>query len=87
MLKQTMIQEIQDLKANGYSLNEVVSHFADMNGKTPSLPTIRKYYKMDVVPDDFGHALQKDKAFGVEPFKKAIIDILRANPECYISSV
>jgi hypothetical protein len=87
MLQKTMIQDIQDLKANGYSLNEVVFCLAERNGKAPSLPTVRKYYNMDSIPDDFGAALKKDKAFDSEPFKGAISDILTANPGCCISSV
>jgi hypothetical protein len=86
MLKQDMIQEIQDLKANGYSLGEAIQQMADRYGKAPSLPTARKYYNMDGVPDDLGESLKKDKAFDVEPFRSAIIDILTANPGCHISS-
>jgi hypothetical protein len=57
------------------------------SGKAPSLPTVRKYYNMDGIPDDFGAALKKDKAFDKEPFKGAISDILTANPSCCVSSV
>jgi hypothetical protein len=84
MLEKIMIQDIQDLKANGYSLNEVVRCLAERSGKAPSLPTARKYYNMDGIPDDFGVALKKDKAFDTEPFKSAISDILAANPGCCV---
>jgi hypothetical protein len=87
MLEKTMIQDIQDLKANGYSLNEVVQCLAERSGKAPSLPTVRKYYNMDGIPDDFGVALKKDRAFDTEPFKSAICNILAANPGCCVSSV
>ena len=48
--------------------------------KPPSLPTIRKYFNMDVLPDTPGEKLQKDKAFDVEPFRSAIIEVLLITP-------
>ena len=54
MLKKTMIQEIQDLKLAGYSLNEIIEHFNDKTTKGPSVPTIRKYYNLDGIPEDIG---------------------------------
>jgi hypothetical protein len=39
---------------------------------------------MDGVPNDLGKSIKKDKAFDVEPFKSAIIEILKANPGCNI---
>jgi hypothetical protein len=88
MLAKTMMQEIIDLKARGYSVNEIAGHFARKGGKTPSLPTIRKYYAMDTAPDAPGAKLEKDKVFDAEPWKSAIIAILTNNPKkCYGSSV
>ena len=49
MLKQMIVQEIQDLKQAGYSLNEVIDHLAARPGKTPCRATVRKYYDMDGV--------------------------------------
>jgi hypothetical protein len=83
-----MIQEIIDMKLKGYTINEIIEHYAGKAGKTPSKPTIRKYYKMDSVPDDLGAKLAKEKVFDDEPWKDAIIAILRNNPgKCYSSSV
>ncbi|MDO5573739.1 MAG: hypothetical protein Q4G60_07155 [bacterium] len=45
----------------------------------PTRQTIAKYYDMDVIPDDPGEKLSKDKAFDVSPFREAIITILEAN--------
>ena len=88
MLKETMVQEIIDMKLKGYSVNEIIEHYEGKTGKVPSKPTIRKYYKMDAVPDDLGAKLVKDKVFDAEPWKGAIIAILRNNPgKCYGSSV
>jgi hypothetical protein len=87
MLTKQMMQEIIDLKTRGYSVNEIAEHFAGKTGKAPSLPTIRKYYAMDVTPESPGVNLAKDKVFDVEPWKSAIIAILRNNPKkCYGSS-
>lgn len=87
MLKKQMMQEIIDLKMRGYSVNEIAEHFAE-KGKAPSLPTIRKYYALDNVPGVPGEKLAKEKIFDSEPWKSAIIAILRNNPKkCYGSSV
>jgi hypothetical protein len=88
MLKKPMIQEIVDLKMQGYSIGEIQEHYAGKPGKAPSIPTIRKYYAMDVAPDDPGMNLAKDKVFDAEPFRSAILTILGNNPgKCYGSSV
>lgn len=88
MLTTQMMQEIIDLKKRGYSVGEIAEYMETMNGKSPSLPTIRKYYAMDKLPDDPGKSLAKDKVFDEEPFKSAIIAILENNKnKCYGSSV
>jgi len=87
MLRVNMIQEIQDLKALGLSLNEVMERLSARGTKAPSLPTVRKYYRMESIPDDFGASLKKDMVFDREPFKSSIIEILERNPKCQISSV
>jgi len=87
MLQRNMIQEIQDLKALGLTLSEVQERLAARPGKTPSLPTLRRYYKMDGIPEDIGANLKKEMAFDTNPFKGAITEILKRNPDCYMSSV
>jgi len=88
MLKKTTMQEIFDMKMKGYSVNEVIEYYEAKPGKPPSRPTIRKYYNMDAIPDDPGVNLVKDKVFDVEPWKSAIITILKNNPKkIYGSSV
>jgi len=88
MLTNQMIQEIIDLKKRGYSVNEIAGHYAGKAGKAPSLPTIRKYYAMDIMPGNPSENLAKDKVFDVEPWKSVIIAILKNNPrKCYGSSV
>jgi len=88
MLKKTMMQEIIDLKMKGYSIGEIIEYYEAMPGKPPSRPTIRKYYQMDVVPADPGENLAKDKVYDEEPWKSAIIAILKNNPgKIYGSSV
>lgn len=71
----------------GYSLGEVMGHFASRPGKSPSLPTVRRYYNMDAVPEDIRANYRKEMAFDSEPFKSAIIDIVANNPGCYASSI
>ena len=89
MLRRTMIQEIIDMKLKGYSINEIIEHYENKPGIVPpSRPTIRKYYNMDVVPDELSANLSKDKVFDEEPWKSFIIAVLMNNPdECYSSSV
>lgn len=88
MLSKKMMQEIIDLREKGYSVNEIAEHYKNRPGKAPSLPTIRKYFAMDLVPEDIGAALEKDKVFDEEPWKSAILEILSNNPKkCYGSSV
>jgi len=88
MLNKQMMQEIIDMKVRGYSIGEIREYYEGKPGKPPSIPTIRKYYAMDVAPDDPGVNLVKDKVFDVEPWKSAIIKILGNNPgKCYGSSV
>ena len=79
MLDKTQMQEIQDLKLRGYTKSEILKYYKDQGLKPPSRPTISKYYDMDVVPDDPGVNLSKDKAFDVSPFREDIIAILEAN--------
>lgn len=45
------------------------------------MPTIRKYYGMDVLPDDPGEKLEKPKVFDVEPFRSEIIKVLENNKD------
>lgn len=90
MLNKTMMQEIQELKLQNYTIPQIRDELAKRMDKPPSLPTIRKYYQMDVLPDDPGEKLEKDKAFDREPFRSAIIEILRNNEnnkDLYISSI
>lgn len=88
MVKETMVQEIIDMKLKGYSVNEIIEHYKGKPGKPPSLPTIRKYYGMDAAPERPGERLVKDKAFDREPWKSTIKAILECNNgRCYSSSV
>ena len=68
MLAKQLMQEIQDLKLRGYTQTEIHDYYVEHGIKPPSRPTISKYFKMDVVPDNPGENLAKDKAFDVEPF-------------------
>jgi len=79
MLTKEKMQEILDLKHQGYSKAEIANHFIERGEKPPSRPTIDKYYSMDILPDDPGAKLAKDKAFDKEPFRTAIITILTVN--------
>lgn len=79
MLDRELMQEIQDLKLRGYTQSEIQDYFKGIGIKPPSRPTIAKYYKMDVIPDDPGAKLAKNKVFDETPFKEAIIAILEAN--------
>ena len=88
MLGRTMIKEIIDMNLKGYSINEIIKYYKRTSGTVPSRPTIREYYSLDVVPEDFGANLSKNKVFDVEPWKSYIIAVLVNNAgKCYRSSV
>ena len=88
MLTKTMMQEIQDLKLSGYSIQEIARHFEMRDGKPPSVKTIRKYFNMDCVPEFPNLLLQKEKVFDQEPFRSTIIKIItNCKKHCYSSSV
>ena len=79
MLTKTKIQEIQDLKLQGYTKADIIRYYEAQGRKPPSRPTISKYYDMDVIPDDPGAKLAKPKTFDAEPFRSTIIRILETN--------
>jgi hypothetical protein len=79
MLAKNQMQEIQDLKLRGHTQTEIIEYYKSQGLKPPSRPTIAKYYNLDVVPDNPGEKLAKDKAFDVEPFKSTIIATLEVN--------
>jgi len=89
MLTKEHMQEIQDLKQRGYSIHEIVRFYEDQGCKSPSLPTIRKYFNLNATPEVPNQNLVKDKAFDHEPFRSAIIEILRNNRQqnLYVSSI
>ncbi len=79
MLAKTQMQEIQDLKLQGYTKAGIIRYYEAQGVKPPSRPTINKYYDMDALPVNPRSKLEKDKTFDVEPFRSAIIMILEAN--------
>ena len=79
MLGINQMQEIQDLKLRGYTQAEIIAYYNDQGIKPPSRPTIAKYFNMDVVPENPGEKLAKDKAFDAEPFRSTIIATVEAN--------
>ena len=90
MLNTHMMQEIIDLKLQGYTPAGIRDHYEERGIKPPSMPTIRKYFDMDVLPDNPGEKLEKPKVFDEEPFRSAIIKVLENNKDnasLYISSV
>ena len=90
MLNKFMMQEIIDLKLQGYTVAGIRDYYEARGIKPPSMPIIRKYYGMDVLPDDPGEKLEKPKVFDEEPFRSEIIKVLennRDNKSLCISSV
>lgn len=81
-----MYEEIYDLKQQGFSEREVVNLLKTKQG-SPSIPTIRKYFREEVINDNLHEKLEKPKAFDVDPYKGIIISILKGNPRVYISSI
>ena len=62
MLTRNMMQMIQDLKLRGFAENEIAEQLRKAGEKVPSKPTIRKYYRMDIIPDDPGAHLARKKS-------------------------
>ena len=88
MTNPMIMEEILSLKGCGYSIQEVIAHFENKGQKAPSKPTLRKYYKMDAVPEDPFGQYAKDKAYDQSPFREVIIEILRNCKDSYcVSSV
>ena len=90
MLNTHMMQEIIDLKLQGFTPAGIRDYYEAQGIKPPSMPTIRKYFEMDVLPDNPGEKLEKPKVFDVEPFRSEIIKVLesnRDNSKLCISSV
>lgn len=79
MLTKTTMQGIQDLKLQSLTQAEIIAPHKGLGIKPPSRPAIAKYYAMDVVPENPGEKLTKDKAFDEEPFRSAILRILDNN--------
>ena len=79
MLAKNQMQEIQDLKLQGFTQSQIIEYFKEQRRKPPSRPTVAKYFNMDVVPDNPGENLAKDKAFDTEPFRSTIIATLEVN--------
>lgn len=79
MLAKELMQEIQDLKLRGYTQAQIIEYYNEQGITPPSRPTVAKYFKMDVIPDNPGEKLAKDKAFDIEPFKSTIIATIEAN--------
>lgn len=87
MLTIMKMQEILALKLRGYSVNEIYDYYTEKGHKAPSQPTIRKYYGMDLIPKNPNQNLLKDKVFDHEPYRSTIIELLKNNPGCYLSSI
>lgn len=87
MIQDKMIEEIQELKLSGFTLNETYDVLKQRRTKVPTLKTVRKYYGMDTVPEDNHANVKKLMAFDVEPLRSEIIEIVSLNPKCYMSSV
>ena len=79
MLKENMIQEIQELKLRGFTPAEISEYISNHREKAPSMPTIRKYYNMPVVQDTQKSSLVKPKVFDIDPFRSYIVNVLNRN--------
>ena len=83
-----LVRETQGLKDGGYALGEVIQHLRRRYGaKAPSIPTVRRYYDVDGVPEDLHARTAREKVSGRPPFRDAVVEILESDPGCYMSSV
>ena len=87
MIQDAMINEIQELKLSGFTVQEAYDELRRRHTKVPTLKTVRKYYNMEAAPADNHSKVRKQMAFDAEPFRSAIVGIAEENPGCYISSI
>lgn len=87
MIQDRMIEEIQELKLSGFTLDDTYAELRRRHKKVPSIKTVRKYYNMEAAPADNHAKVRKQMAFDVEPLRSAIIEAVALNPGCNMSSV
>lgn len=87
MIQDKMIDEIQELKLSGFTVQEVYDDLKRRHRKVPHIKTVRKYYNMDAAPEDNHAKVSKQMAFDVQPFRDAVVEIVARNPNCKMSSV
>ena len=82
LLKQAeVMNKIIELKRQGVAQSDIAQVLRSMNLKPPSVPTIRKYYRLDDAPtaSQLASAYQKEKAFDNPLCKEIVVRTLQAN--------
>lgn len=87
MMRDKMIDEIQELRLSGLTVQEVYDDLKRRHRRVPHIKTVRKYYDMDAAPEDNHAKVGKQMAFDVQPFRDAVVEIVARNPSCKMSSV
>lgn len=82
-----LVRETQGLKDGGHAPGEAIQHLRRRYGaKAPSIPTVRRYYDVDGVPEDPHARTAREKVSGRPPFRDAVVEILESDPGCHMSS-
>ena len=87
MMRDKMIDETQELRLSGLTVQEVYDDLKRRYRRVPHIKTVRKYYDMDAAPEDNHAKVGKQMAFDVQPFRDAVVEIVARNPSCKMSSV
>ena len=51
MMRDKMIDEIQELRLSGFTVQEVYDDLKRRHRRVPHIKTVRKYHDMDAAPD------------------------------------
>lgn len=89
MYNKEIIEYIRWLNKSGFSIKEIPCYLRSIGVVSPALNTVRKFCKMEYIPDDPGHNLKKQKAFDQEPFRSTILNVLESakDPKMCLSSL
>lgn len=86
MIRDEMMDEIQELKLSGYSFREVLEELGRRHTKAPCGKTLRKHHNTGAALQDSRSRPRKEHALDAGPFRSEIPHILAENPGCYMSS-
>ena len=82
MIRDKMIDEMQEPRLSGLSLEEAYDRLREKHRKAPHIKTVRKHHDMEAAPKDNHAKAGRRMAFDAEPLRGAVIEIMAKNPGC-----